>query len=353
MITQELFAAWLRCETEAFLKVVRTDGGPREFLDWQQGMFDDYKHKSSLRLRANYRTDECGRPTSSLNDLSIGKYRIVIDCVVRTERIQARIHALERIPATKTRQYSPYIPIRFVPSQKITKHDKLLLAFDALALFMASGKEPLFGRIIHGVEQKVVAVRLKALMNIVSSLIERLEVQQASRTPPQLILNRHCVECEVPTRCRQVALEKDELSLLSGMTAKERKRQHDKGIFSVAQLSYTFRPRRKPRRSTTRQEKYHHALKALAIRERTIYVAGRPELSLTGTSVYLDVEGVPDRDLYYLIGLRVKTTVGYVQHSFWANEPSEEGEIWASFVRTLARFENPQLLITAATRPRS
>ena len=107
MITQELFAAWLRCETEAFLKVVGTDGGPHEFLDWQQWMFDDYKHKSSVRLRANYRTDESGLATPSLNDLSIGKYPILIDGIVQTERIQARIHALERIPACGYRKSHP------------------------------------------------------------------------------------------------------------------------------------------------------------------------------------------------------------------------------------------------------
>ena len=47
----------------------------------------------------------------------------------------------------------------------------------------------------------------------------------------------------VSTRCRQKAEEKDDLSLLSGMTEKERRNLHDKGIFTVTQLSYTFRPR--------------------------------------------------------------------------------------------------------------
>src|SRR5437868_2992248 len=44
---------------------------------------------------------------------------------------------------------------------------------------------------------------------------------------------------------------------------------------------------------------------ALAIRERKIHIVGSPELKLQGTPVYLDVEGLPDRDFYYLIGLRI------------------------------------------------
>jgi len=33
---------------------------------------------------------------------------------------------------------------------------------------------------------------------------------------------------------------------------------------------------------------------------------GSPEIKIEGTPVYIDVEGLPDRDFYYLIGVRVK-----------------------------------------------
>jgi hypothetical protein len=83
------------------------------------------------------------------------------------------------------------------------------------------------------------------------------------------------------------------------MTEKERKRQHNKGIFSVTQLSYTFRVRRKPKRSASKPEKFSPALKALAIREHKIHIAGIPDLNLQGNPVFLDVEGIPDQNFYY------------------------------------------------------
>jgi len=46
----------------------------------------------------------------------------------------------------------------------------------------------------------------------------------------------------------QKAIEKDDLSLLGGMSENERKKLRSKGIFTVTQLSYTFRPRRRPKR---------------------------------------------------------------------------------------------------------
>ena len=71
-------------------------------------------------------------------------------------------------------------------------------------------------------------------------------------------------------------------------------------------MAYTFRPRRRTKRLAERPERYHHALKALAIRERKIHIVGNPELPMDGTPVFLDVEGLPDRDFYYLVGVRVE-----------------------------------------------
>ncbi len=76
--------------------------------------------------------------------------------------------------------------------------------------------------------------------------------------------------------------KKDDLSLLSNMKEKERKKFNSEGIFTISQLSYTFRPRRRPKAMRDKREKYHHALKALAIREKKIHIVGRPELKIDG-----------------------------------------------------------------------
>src|SRR5205807_3556332 len=139
-----------------------------------------------------------------------------------------------------------------------TISNKLLLAFDSLVIFMAWGKMPPFGKIIHGSELKITKVRVTELMKTARSVVRRITAQQASSKPPHLVLNKHCPVCEFRARCRQAASEKDDLSLLAGLSEKERKKQHDKGIFTVTQLSYTFRPRRKPKHTAAEPEKYHH-----------------------------------------------------------------------------------------------
>jgi len=128
------------------------------------------------------------------------------------------------------------------------------------------------------------------------------------------------------------------------MTEKDRKKFNNKGIFTVTQLSYTFRPRRRPKRFPAKREKYHHSLRALAIRERKIHIVGSPELTIEGTPVFLDVEGLPDRDFYYLIGVRIRTSEGIIHHSLWADGADEEEKIWSDFLSVLSGIENPILI---------
>jgi predicted RecB family nuclease len=183
------------------------------------------------------------------------------------------------------------LPIRFIFNNKLNLDDKLLLAFDALVLSEIVGRAIGRGKIIHG-RDKVTWVNTSALANKTRKVIGKIASLLSSQSPPDLILNRHCAECEFRAGCRE-AVGKDDLSLLSGMTDKERKDFNSKGIFGVTQLSYTFRPRRRPKRLVGKREKYHHSLKALSIREGKIHVVGSPQLRIEGTPVYLDVEGPP------------------------------------------------------------
>lgn len=343
-VTEEQFQAFLHCETKAYLKSTGTVTAQHEFTDWRRRTEEEFKQKCLSQLRAEVWDEGCFAGTPSPNELKSKKYHLVIDCVLQAQEFQARTYVLERVDAAEKIKLSHHIPIRFIPTEKITSFDKLLLAYDGLALSAACGEKPPFGKIIHGSNQSVTKVKLPDLMDKAKAILGKMLAKQENAAPPPLILNRHCTECECKARCRQIAVEKDELSLLSNLSEKERKQQHSKGIFTVTQLSYTYRPRRRPKRLASKPDNYSHALRALAIRENKIHIAGNPKLTITGTPVYLDVEGVPDRDFYYLIGLRVQEGDSYLQHSFWANDASEEKEIWASFLTALAQIENPQLV---------
>jgi predicted RecB family nuclease len=143
---------------------------------------------------------------------------------------------------------------------------------------------------------------------------------------------------------RQIALQNDDLSLLPTVTAKVCKTQNDKGILTTTQLSYGFRPKRSSAHRGLKSLKHQPALKALAIRKRQIHVVGTPVWNDSGRPIYFDVEGVPDRDFYYLIGLRYMSGNNCVHRSFWADDASDEKVMWVKCLETLALINQPRLI---------
>src|SRR5208337_1996799 len=108
----------------------------------------------------------------------------------------------------------------------------------------------------------------------------------------------------------------------------------------ITQLSYGYRPRRRKRNRpdaersnksasrTAPHAKNDFKLKALAIKKSQIHVVGAPSLELRGVPTFLDVEGMPDSNFYYLIGLRFECRGASMERSFWADRSDGEREIW-------------------------
>jgi predicted RecB family nuclease len=343
-ITAAFFEAFLKCPTKCWLwSQGETDAG-NEYATWVKAQNEAYRIEAARRFIADVPPDECVTNPPQPENFKNAKWRFAFDFLVHGREVESNLHAMERVPSEGRGKAATFIPIRFVFRNKLTRNDKLLVAFDALVLSGLLERRVEIGKIIHGDNYSTLKVKTSALACEVRKRTEKIAALLASSTAPDLVLNRHCGECDFRGRCRKKAIEKDDLSLLSGIGEKERKKLHSEGIFTVTQLSYTFRPRRRPKRLRDKKEKYHHSLKALAIREKKIHIVGTPELKIDGTPVYLDVEGLPDRDFYYLIGVRIGNGETAVQHSLWADTVEDEGKIWREFLEILGTVEKPVLI---------
>src|SRR5437867_2684290 len=87
----------------------------------------------------------------------------------------------------------------------------------------------------------------KALRPLLESLHEWITVDAPK--PPPLMLNKHCPLCPFQRLCHAQAEQEDNLSLLSGVTARVMRQYEKKGIFTVKQLSYLFKPRKRKKGS--------------------------------------------------------------------------------------------------------
>ena len=138
------------------------------------------------------------------------------------------------------------------------------------------------------------------------------------------------------------------------MTARVMRQYEKKGIFTVKQLSYLFKPRKRKKGSRKAPPVTHKVeLQALAIREKKIYLQELPALPRQPVELFVDMEGVPDRGLYYLIGMLVYQGDTTEHHAFWAETDQDEHHIWQQFVGKVQQYPEAPIYHYGSYEPRA
>jgi predicted RecB family nuclease len=329
MITSEVAVAYTQCRLKAYLLLGKNNNGvPHEYIaaleETTKKNRTEYFSKIKMETPESepYSSDGMKKGTPMLLDvnLSFDDLEAYADSIVRTkEMLLKKMHT--------------YIPTLVVGTHKISKEQKLQLAFIGYVLSKFQKDKPISG-IIVGSGNNTHKIKLEPLYKDVGIVLRNLytSIRDSNPEQPPVILNKHCPYCPFQKECESKAKEQDHLSLLGGMSEKEIKTHNMKGIFTVTQFSYTYRPRRRRKGKEDQPPKYYHSLKALAIRDDKIYVVEKPEVRQLGTQMFLDVEGIPDQDFYYLIGVLVIKGDSTKKFSFWADDQNDEETIWQEFL---------------------
>jgi predicted RecB family nuclease len=195
-----------------------------------------------------------------------------------------------------------YEPVVFIGSKQIAKENRLELAYLGFLLEKIQNKFPDKGLIIdkEGGKHRVELTKLKkSLKSIIA------EIQSFDQTAPKLILNRHCSQCSFENICKAQAQKDDNLSLLDRITPKQINSLEKKGIFTIKQLSFIYKPRRRNKKVRNPPVLYKPELQALAIRTDKTYIQRLPTLDRKPSEIFLDIEGLPDDGFFYLFGILI------------------------------------------------
>ena len=244
-------------------------------------------------------------------------------------------------------QYEPTI---ITGTYSVTNEQRLELLFIAYAIGKIYGQFPLTGNIfdMNGQRHKV---KLGNSHKIISPLINSLRQDIASDLPPAILI-KHCLYCQFQNLCEIEAERNDDLSRLDRLTPRLIARFHKKGIFTVKQLSFTFKPRRSGKhRKTIAMHKPE--LQALALRTGKIYLQEIPELQRHSVELFLDIEGVPDRRFHYLIGLLIKEGEKHSYHSCWAETLEDEKRIWQQFLAKAKEYPDAPIYHFGSYEPKA
>lgn len=232
-----------------------------------------------------------------------------------------------------------YEPVIFLGTSQISKEHRLELAFSGLLLEKIQKKFPDKGLIIdkNGIRHQI---ELKKFKKQVTGAIQ--DIQEFDQKPPKLLLNKHCHQCSFEKTCRLKAIQEDNLSLLERITPKQIIKLEKKGIFTVKQLSFTYKPRRRSKQSQNPPITFKPELQALAIRTEKTYIQRLPNLERKSIELFLDIEGIPDDGFFYLFGVVISKNLNREYQSFWSATPQDEKTSWQKVVHLLESYpESP------------
>jgi len=336
IIDNSIIESFVNCKYKAYIRLNNESGNKTEFELLQNDLLELYKKKfyNTNRILQDFKFEE---------KQSIKENVLAIEPYLKTKELNIGFDAIEIIPVKHGSKKLHYVPVLISPKEKVTKIEKLILCLKCVVLFNVYSIDCDFGKIIYSDNLKTIKFKIDDYRMESRRLFDELNKITKTGYEPLLFHNKHCKICEFQSRCHSVLLEKDDISLLSSVNEKDISKYERKGIFTIKQLSYTFRPRKRNVRVKNKCHLFYESLQALAIREQKVYIYDLIDLPNAKTNVFIDMEGNSDGSFIYLIGVLIISEGKEEKHAFWADSTDEENSIFREFCRLLIQFEDPHI----------
>jgi predicted RecB family nuclease len=350
-ITSEIVVAYAQCPRKAYLLLYSPEQGePHEYVH----ILEQHRRENHERYLDHLQHTHADVHPYTVESLRNGS-EVLLNACLRAESFAAVCDVLTRVEGPGTGGIHRYEPTLCVGTHSISPEQKLAIRFAGYVLGRLQPQPPLAGRLI-AIDGTSHTIHLDTRAPDLLPLLDPLHAWAtgASPEPPPILLNKHCPLCPFQRACQAQAEQEDNLSLLNGVTARLKRQYEKQGIFTVKQLSYLFKPRKRKKRSRKPPPVTHKLeLQALAIRENKIYLQELPAVSRQPVELFLDIEGVPDRQGYYLIGVLVCQADTTTPYAFWADAAQDERHIWQQFVGLAGQYPDAPIYHYGSYEPRA
>jgi predicted RecB family nuclease len=338
-ITKDVLEAYLHCRTKGYLRQAGERGTRSDYEAVSADLRDEVRRQATARIMLLHPGGDLVKDTPLRAPVLTSGPAFILDAALEDDLFSLRFDGLKRVEGPSKLGDYHYVPVLFHGGGSVRREQRLLLEVYGLLLARIQGRGPGHGVVWYGKECRATKVRLSPDSRKAERLLGDIQ-QMRENAPPRLILNDHCQVCEFRQRCHEQAVRDDNLSLLRGVGEKEVRGFARKGVLTLTQLAHTFRPRRKGKRAARRTSHRYHALQALAVRDKRIYVFNTPELPDAPVRIYLDMEGLPDEGFVYLIGMTVVRAESEEHHCFWADTKDREPEMFEQFLAQVSQYDN-------------
>ncbi len=331
LINSEILQAYSLCPRKAYLLIYGKNRG--KLHEYEQILIRNQLTNQARNLEL-FKQKHINIYPYSISNIEKG-CEFLINANLATDNFQAYCPILTKVNKLI------YEPTIFIGTHTVNKTDRLKLMFINHLLTEIQGNSSEKGYIIN-VQGQSQRLKLEESYKVITPLLEPLQewVNDSSLEEPPVILNKHCPLCQFRESCQAQAIREDNLSRLDRMTPKSIRQYERKGIFTVKQLSYLFKLRKRKKYNKKAQSQLHKLeLQALAIRTQKIYLYDLPQLNRKPVEIFLDIEGIPDLKYEYLIGLLVCDVMNSCEyHSFWADTREDEVQVWQQFIEIVNQY---------------
>jgi predicted RecB family nuclease len=337
IICADDYVAYCQCPRKAYLLLIGHHvGQPHEYAQIV-AMLEKKNAASYISALAAATTGEGGTVAQDIGS----KADLVVRPTFHFRDLVASPDALLIAKSTAHGKGFYYEPLLVAGTRRIEVGHKNRLNYIGHVLAQIQSSPPARGFVIaaDGIRHSTkLDTTHRAVESVIATLRTWTSLHKTENIEPRVLLNDNCPCCAFRVDCEECARQADDLSLLDRITPKALRRYHKKGIFTVNQLSYVFRPRRSRKFPHGKAATFNVELQALAIRAGKIYLQQIPTLSHSGREIFLDIEGVPDRGEYYLFGVLVSDGKATSYHPCWADDAEQESAAFASLVDKLAEY---------------
>ena len=287
-------------------------------LEIKQNISNEYENYLISKGIAQY--------DSLLSDVFPSEKKFITNAILSSPKYSIRFDFIETFN-------NKLVLVYILPTVSVCRWHKIYLSCLSILLKQKNKNVSDYGKIVLKENGKIKIHKVKFSSYEKEA---RFQLSINIQATTKLCLTKHCKICEYSSHCYKNAIELDHLSLINKMTSKKIKYYENKGIFTVTQLSYLYRPRKKRKGKETIT--HNMELQALAIRTNKIYVQRVPAFNYNQVEIFIDIEGMPEYDFFYLIGVLVKSNDIYKYHCFWADDYKEEEKIWKCFLEFMCNF---------------
>jgi predicted RecB family nuclease len=333
-ITPEIVIAYTQCPHKAFLLLNASDhGAPNDYIQ----LFT--RKKNAVRQQYITKLQKSDDVMFNSPISQPFKHAFEVNARLCAQQYVIVENLLLQVVGKSCWGAYQYVPIIFGGHCTVTSSDLIEILFVGYVIGLIQQTCSTYGYIV-GIDGKKHKVSLDTNEKYLSQVLETLQkwVIEGVSVEPELLLTKQCGYCCFEPRCKSQAICDDHLSLLDSIsTSKMLKKYEKKGIFTVKQLSYLYKPRKR-KKHARRTLRHSVELQALALRTDKIYVQQLPALSRQSTEIFLDIEGIPEEGRYYLLGLFVCSEEAQQYIPFWSDTSHDEKVMWECFCKKLQDY---------------